>query len=753
MLTDEATLEPRLYRLPDDPVADRVLIPGFRSATSVRGAFGWFGAGWIRQLAPGLAHYLNREDPQAIEFTVAPLHYEPELAAMRAAQTMSAEEATERVAHLFVNGRIDRSALGRHALDCLAWMLACGLLRLRVAVPEPDSNFHPKMWLFSDGDGRVLARGSGNATGMGVASGIEQLDVDVSWVKESRQRVLQGERILSDWCNARGAGIAEVVDLPDALKRKIVQAAPPTPPGADDYLMAAAEDGNPRWAVDAWQRLGVRLRNIRGRGPAPRLEIPSWLEWETGRFAHQKDAVDAWEGAPEPERGTLAMATGAGKTLTALICAARAQDRLPDGSAFAVVVTAPSRPLLLQWKEEVSKFGVSPETPTLSLDTAASLTNFLRGLDAGGARVAVVTNSLLCSSSFQRTLESGLRGRPSLLIADEAHRLGAEGFIRQTPDFFERRLALSATPVRQYDPDGTERIFEFFGPPVYEFGLDRAIGFCLVPYDYHVHAATLDDDETDEFTELTRKIGAAMGSAADRKPSDREREALNGLLLKRRRIIETAEAKIPLLRAVLERRGPRRIEQALVYASAKKPEQFDRIGQVLTQLGIRWAPVTQEETAQRSKLERTLEAFRTGGLQVLLAKKVLDEGIDIPSVHEAYIVASSTIEREWVQRRGRVLRRHPGKDHAVVHDFVALPVAGTVQIGDKPLKRLVRRELERALAFAGHARNAAGPQGTLAWIERIRDAYWPSRNHRNDHLAETIGYLGIAPTLEGRNAE
>ena len=244
-----------------------------------------------------------------------------------------------------------------------------------------------------------------------------------------------------------------------------------------------------------------------------------------------------------------------------------------------------------------------------------------------------------------------------------------------------------------------------------------------------------------------------MGSAADRKPSDREREALNGLLLKRRRIIETAEAKIPLLRAVLERRGPRRIEQALVYASAKKPEQFDRIGQVLTQLGIRWAPVTQEETAQRSKLERTLEAFRTGGLQVLLAKKVLDEGIDIPSVHEAYIVASSTIEREWVQRRGRVLRRHPGKDHAVVHDFVALPVAGTVQIGDKPLKRLVRRELERALAFAGHARNAAGPQGTLAWIERIRDAYWPSRNHRNDHLAETIGYLGIAPTLEGRNAE
>jgi len=108
--------------------------------------------------------------------------------------------------------------------------------------------------------------------------------------------------------------------------------------------------------------------------------------------------------------------------------------------------------------------------------------------------------------------------------------------------------------------------------------------------------------------------------------------------------------------------------------------------------------VTQETTARRSRLEDILKAFRTGGLQVLLAKKVLDEGVDIPSIREAYIVASTTVEREWVQRRGRVLRRHPGKEHAVVHDFLALPPAATVRMGDQPLKRLVRRELERALA-------------------------------------------------------
>ncbi len=747
MLTDESTLKPRLYRLPDDPVADRVLIPGFRSASSVRGAFGWFGAGWIKQLSPGLAQYLNREDAGPIEFTVSPVHYERELGSMRKAQALTADEAAEGIVDLFVNGRVHESALARHTLDCLAWLLADGRLRLRVAVPEPDSNFHPKMWLFDDGSHQVLVRGSGNATGMGVASGTEQMDVDVTWTADSRQRVLQGEQILADWSNARGAGIAEVVDLPDALAREIVRAVPSTPPQTADYLAAARQDGGPIWAVDQWQQLGDRLRAVRGRGMQPRLTIPPWLVWKEGRYAHQKEAVEAWEGSPHPERGTLAMATGAGKTLTALICAARAQDRLPADATLAVIVAAPSRPLLSQWKDEIAKFGVVADTPTLSSSTDDALTSYLRGLDAGGTRIAVVTSNLLCTPSFQHTLETGLRGRPSMLIADEAHGLGANAFISNTPDFFERRLALSATPERQYDPDGTERIFEFFGPPAYEFGLDRAIGFCLVPYDYHVHAAPLDDDEMEEFSSLTRRIGSTMAGRDGGQLSAEDAKPVNSLLLKRRRIVETAEAKIQLLRQVLQHRGPRQLEQALVYASAKKPEQFDRIATVLTELGIRWAPVTQNETGQPRTLARTLSAFRSGDLQVLLAKKVLDEGVDIPSIREAFIVASSTVEREWVQRRGRVLRRHPGKEFAVVHDFLALPPAATVEMADRPLKGLVRRELGRALAFASHARNADGPNGVLARTGQLREAYWP-RHGRRGSVATGAGHrLGVAQTF------
>ena len=636
MLKNEHSLQPKLFKLPDEPVAQQVLIPGFRAARSVRGAFGWFSAGWIERLAPGLAVYLNREETEPIDFTVAPALFPNERAAIEQGVGITAQEASQLVVDVFVKGRADASALARHALDCLAWMIATGTLRLRIAVPTPESNYHPKIWLFDDGENQVLARGSGNATDRGVASGIEHIDVDVSWIPESQVRVTSGAAMLDDWSRGRSLGIEEVLELPEALARDIIRTAPPEPPQPHDYEKIAR--GHARGG-----HLTVRHER--------RLQIPSYLEWTTGPYAHQDKAVKCWEEADAPETGVIAMATGAGKTLTALICATRSQDRL-NGQPFLIVVSAPSIPLIVQWREEVKKFGVTPVVPSLETNTDQALTRLFRGLLGGGTHVAIVTNNLLCNRGFQATVAEKVRTRggpvPTMLIADEAHTLGADAFIRNKPAFFEKRLALSATPERQYDPDGTEEIFKFFGPTVYEFGLDRAIGFCLVPYSYYVHASTLSEDELDEFEQLSRRIGALMGAGAT---DDDTR--LKGLLIRRRRIIETGTSKIDLLREVLTRRGPRELNHALIYASAKNPEQFDEIAKLLTSLKVKWAPVTQDTTSNPKLLERILDSFARGANQVLLAKKVLDEGVDIPSIREAFIVASSTVEREWVQRRGR----------------------------------------------------------------------------------------------------
>ena len=226
--------------------------------------------------------------------------------------------------------------------------------------------------------------------------------------------------------------------------------------------------------------------------------------------------------------------------------------------------------------------------------------------------------------------------------------LGAAKFVANKPEFFTRRLGLSATPERQYDPDGTEEIFAFFGDPVYEFGLDQAIGFCLTPYNYYVHVATLGDDEVVRFERLSQRIRIAMAAEANDE-GDRDEALLKRLRIQRRRVIETAAAKLSLLQRVLEQRDPRSLDGALIYATAKDPQQFEDIGSLLDILEVRWAPVTQDTTAKPKLLASRLDAFADGGYQVLLAKKVLDEGVDIPRIREAFIVASSTVEREWIQ--------------------------------------------------------------------------------------------------------
>ncbi|MCY3789693.1 MAG: DEAD/DEAH box helicase family protein, partial [Gemmatimonadetes bacterium] len=401
MLRNEPTLRPGLFRLPDDPVAAEVLIPGFRTARTVRGAFGWFTAGWIERLAPGLAEYLNREQTGPIDFTVAPALYPAEHAAVERGVRITAQKAAELVVNVFVNGRVDASALGRHALDCLSWMIAKQILHMRIAVPSADSNYHPKIWLFDDGESQVLARGSGNATSRGVASGVEHLDVDVSWVLGSESRVREGIAMLDDWSDGASLGIEEVVDLPEALAREIVRIAPSSAPRPQDYTRCMP-------GIGTTQPLAVATLS--------KLQIPKELQWTTGPYAHQGEAVRAWEKGDISERGVIAMATGAGKTLTALICAARCQDRLGD-KPFLVIVSAPSVPLIMQWQEEVRRFGVAPVVPNLSTNTDRALTQLFRALQGGGTQVVIVTNNLLCTKNFQATVAATPHSKPKPVFA------------------------------------------------------------------------------------------------------------------------------------------------------------------------------------------------------------------------------------------------------------------------------------------------------------------------------------------------
>lgn len=449
--------------------------------------------------------------------------------------------------------------------------------------------------------------------------------------------------------------------------------------------------------------------------PADGFSIPPGLQFETGPFAHQGQSVQAWCDAGY--RGVLEMATGSGKTIAALIAAHRLYA-IHD--PLLIVVAAPYVPLIQQWCAEIRPFGISPVNLTEApgrRGRARELGRIRRQLrHSGGAQAVVVSHDTLCDNDFKAALAAF--DCTTLLIADEVHNLGRDSFIADPPAFFDYRLGLSATPVRQYDQAGTQALFAFFGPVVFEFTLEDAIGKCLVEYEYHVHPVELTPEEMDTWYDLTDRIKRAMWRQEDEDDPD---EYLTKLLRDRRAVLETAENKIAALQAALGRaeQATGRLHYTLIYTSDKEPEQLRAVNKMLHERGVLFHQLTYEETANRQETERILRSFQEGTLRVLTAKRVLDEGVNIPQVRKAFILASTTVERQWVQRRGRLLRKcdEIGKTHSEVHDFVALPQ--DFDNLDRDARSLVRSELRRVQAFARLARNAGRPDGPLGIIDAL----------------------------------
>ena len=392
-----------------------------------------------------------------------------------------------------------------------------------------------------------------------------------------------------------------------------------------------------------------------------------------------------------------------------------------------VVIIVPTTTLERQWAEDVIEFGRPPTRPSQlkRADRAQRIAEIETALATGNERTEVIvcTQQLFASDQALRNLvdRAANRGVTTMLIGDEAHNLGSPSFIENPPNAFQHRLGLSATPVRQYDSLGTDALFEFFGPQVFEFSLKEAIDAgCLVPYDYHVHQIPLTHDEMDRYAELTDELYQAGFRIDDNGQAVIPNSKVEHLLRRRRAIIEQADAKIPALEQVLRGLDPQHVKRTLIYASSKGTEMAERrqinaVNRLLQDLGIVAHELTSAETATGRGPE-ILQRFGAGDYKVLTAMKVLDEGVDIPATETAFILASSTVEREWVQRRGRVLRQAEGKTAAAVHDFVATPP----DLSESAASSVLRSELRRVRAFASLARNewsAGGPRDIAAELE------------------------------------
>lgn len=697
------------YEVPDDDLVGEVLVPGMRASTDVRVGAGFFTSGCLAQVAAGLAAYIARDDHTMLRLLISPEISEEDRAAIESALRDPAEVINTAMGHLFEDAALSASRIERHAVQCLAYLLAAGRLEVRFCLMR-RGQYHKKIWLMSDGDDWLAVHGSGNATTRGLFVNGEQMTIDRGWCDGPRS-VGRINTLLTRWSqqweNEHPHSLTVTAQQALALLEKLgeTQTVSKVPSVADFWAA---------WRADLDAGLAPELPpNVLLPHLHPQLSIPDWLNWQTGRYAHQSAAVAAFTAANR--RGILAIATGGGKTKSSLVAAALAQDE--HQGPMLVVILVPSKPLMNQWAGDVSDFGVAPILLSLLPGQArrARLEQLRAALSLGQPRteVLVMSNALFTGDASIRAFIDNLPDSVcTMVIGDEVHNLGSPAFMANPPQRFDYRLGLSATPVRQYDPDGTDALFSFFGDQIYEFSLQEAIDSgCLVKYDYYLHEVALTEDEFELYEELTAKIVALGFMAKDKGESSSDNKLYETLLFRRRAVLENASGKIPLLRSLLSS-DPDSVQRTLIYASGKKPpfddyeRQISQVNDMLSELGIVSHQFTSEETASPAGRD-ILRLFGEGAYQVLTAMKVLDEGVDIPQTDTAFLLASSTVEREWVQRRGRILRDAPGKTRATLHDFLVVPPAGAGATRDQ----IMRAELARAEEFASLSENEWAPGG------------------------------------------
>lgn len=564
--------------------------------------------------------------------------------------------------------------LDRATRTALAWMVADEVLTFKLALPRNKlerGDFHDKFGIFTDNEGNQVGfNGSYNDSVQGTRN-YESIKVFCSWetafaplVRADAQRF---ERLWNNLdLNVR------VFDLPSAAREQIVR--------LRDYRRPYPE---PEW---------VRVRTLQDERLTYRAPRPTLPPKVTLRD-YQVSAIDAW--FAHDCHGLLEMATGTGKTITSLAASAQLFER---ESQLALIIAVPYQHLVDQWAEETRTFGYEP---VLAYQSKArwlhELNQQIMDYSAGYRRCisVIVTHSTFARAEFQRAL-ARLQGA-SLLIADEAHHLGAEQRRQSYPEQVPFRLALSATPDRWFDDAGTRALRDYFGETVFSFTLEQAIGVSLTPYYYHPYRVMLTDEEMEQYGELSAKIARL----AHRDDPDAQ-EALRMLLIKRADLLNNAVNKLAELVQLIK--TPDDIAHALFYCA---PGQIDEVLRLLgIEKGVRVHRFTAEEDPRTR--QRLLAEFTNGQLQGLVAMKCLDEGVDVPTTQTAYFLASSGNPREFIQRRGRVLRRSPGKQFAVLHDLVAIPAETGNGQGSATFdleRSIMRHELQRIKEFAGPALN------------------------------------------------
>lgn len=634
-----------------------------------------------------------------------------------------------------------------HFFDCLAWLIRNNRLDIKIVVPKDGIGIsHTKTGIFSDGVNKVGFDGSCNFSRAALIDNIESLTVSCDWdgntasatineIKNEFEKVFHGkdENVVFVSADKVRTNITESFknkELKDLLE--------------DEYKFIQHDIDNktlPQTVLKALDKAKNKVEVVIEKLKSESEKIVPMdfgkphFPYESGPRDYQKQAFENWK--KNKQKGLFAMATGTGKTITALNCLLEIYKKL---GYYKAIILVPTITLVEQWEIECKKFNFSTIIKVCSkYSNWKSAVANLRLLEMTNAENV---SSYIIISTYASFVRSNVfmelnqfPYKKLLLIADEAHNMGAGLMLKRLPDIkYLRRIGLSATPERQYDEVGNQKLMDFFGCDknyTFEYTMREAIEKgALCRYYYYPHIVRLTNTEMVEYVEISKKIVKLMGFQ-----DDDSQEWLKRMLLKRKRIIHKAINKLEIFKQIIQQQLTEKgtLKYTLVYVpEGNKPDTyeadlFDKRDTIDTDPEtehlideftriVRDANshiVVRQFTSDSTDRDDMLKGFANGDIDVLTSMKCLDEGIDVPRSELAIFCASTGNPRQFIQRRGRVLRNHKDKRFAIIHDLIVIPDNVFDEECYSFEKGLVESELQRVRDFASLSENLNDTENEL----------------------------------------
>lgn len=632
----------------------------------------------------------------------------------------------------------------RHFFECLSYLISNNRLELVIIEPKDGVGMsHTKSGVFYDGENKVAFDGSCNFSKTALIDNIESLTAACDWdgeigkakveiVEADFEDTFEGNNDSVQYLNATAIKTSITstftnVDLITLLQHEeelIISELDNVPDAVRKVLLPAKENV---------AKIITAIKEEQSR------ELLPCFPYSSGPREYQQIAFENWKN--NGQKGLFAMATGTGKTITSLNCLLEIYKRL---GYYKAIILVPTITLVNQWEIECRKFHFNKIIKVCSnnkgwreeigaLKAAESLSQDNKGVSF----VVIATYASFARQSIFDELNSFQKNRV-LLIADEAHNMGA-GQIKKRLDQIKygRRIGLSATPDRQYDISGNNAIKAFFNAEdkyTYEYGMKEAIdNGVLCKYYYYPHIVRLTGEEMNQYLDISIKIVKYItyhGNDIDKPDS-----ALKKLLLARKRIIHKAEGKIAVFKKIIydRLRESGCLKYTLVYVpEGNSPDTYDsdifedheeirddELSNHLIDIYTKIVLDTEDTmtvkkfTSDSTDREETLKQFADGDIQVLTSMKCLDEGVDVPRSEMAIFCSSTGNPRQFIQRRGRILRKHKDKDFAIIHDFVVVPNISSTSDSYSLEQKLLKNELIRVKDFAQMSLNASDTQLAL----------------------------------------